>query len=455
MLTARQPAVAGMFYPEDPTELHNMVTSLLAHAPQDQQIVPKAIIAPHAGYIYSGSTAAHAYKVIEKAADTIRKIVLLGPSHRVGFKGMAVLSTDIFRTPLGDMPIAKQDRNHIVQLPFVHILDKAHEQEHSLEVQVPFLQEIVSKDTALLPIVIGDATVDQIAAVLELVWGGTDTLVVISSDLSHYHPYNEASAMDKDTSDAIVQMQEQEISADKACGSRGIKGLLHVAQKIGITGHQVALCNSGDTAGDKERVVGYGAYHFGRLAMDDMTISESDGKRLLEVARQSIAYGLQHGKMIGKFSFPREHFVAIPRASFVTLEIDGQLRGCIGSLTASRPLVQDVLQNAYKAAFNDPRFAPLTQEEFNTIEIHISVLSPAVPMQFKSEKSLLNQIEPGKDGLIFAAEGKQGTFLPSVWQSIPDKKEFLARLKQKAGLPADYWSDEVKVYRYRAEMVGK
>jgi AmmeMemoRadiSam system protein B len=260
MGTVRNPAVAGMFYPDDPRELHQMVSSLLAAARGGDE-APKALIAPHAGYIYSGAVAASVYARLAPVRDTIERVVLLGPSHRVGFRGLAVPSTDVFRTPLGDIPIDTSARDDLLSLPQVVELDQAHAMEHSLEVQLPFLQEALT-GFQLLPIVAGDAPAAQVAEVLERVWGGPETLIVISSDLSHYHEYETARRLDTATSEAILALEPERIGYEDACGRVPVSGLLEVARHKGLAVEMVDLRNSGDTAGPRDQVVGYGAYAF-------------------------------------------------------------------------------------------------------------------------------------------------------------------------------------------------
>lgn len=254
----RQPAVAGTFYPADPERLAAMVDRFLDEVKPVSR-APKAIIAPHAGYIYSGAVAASAYARLQAAADHITRVVLIGPSHRIAFNGLAVSHADSFATPLGKIDLDSENREKLLDLPFVGYLDQAHELEHSLEVQLPFLQQLLDS-FVLLPIVAGDATADQVCLVLEKVWGGPETLIVISSDLSHYHNYAEAKRLDKKTSDYIQGLQYEKLDADSACGRVGVGGLLAYARKHDLQVKNVDLRNSGDTAGDKSRVVGYGAY---------------------------------------------------------------------------------------------------------------------------------------------------------------------------------------------------
>jgi len=260
MTSVRNPAVAGLFYPDDPRELRAMVTGFLGAVPA-AGIAPKAIIAPHAGYIYSGPVAASAYARLKPARGHITRVVLLGPAHRVGFHGLALPSADYFMTPLGRIAVDQEAVKKISLLPHVRVMDAAHAQEHSLEVHLPFLQEALG-EFSLVPLVVGDAGPEEVGEVLDLLWGGPETLIVISSDLSHYHDYKTAQKLDRATSQAIEKLRPEDIDYDHACGRNPVNGLLHVARRLGLKAKTVDLRNSGDTAGSHERVVGYGAYVF-------------------------------------------------------------------------------------------------------------------------------------------------------------------------------------------------
>lgn len=260
MTTLRQPAVAGMFYPSQAAVLQQDIEDYLAAATTPAQPhQPKAIIVPHAGYIYSGPVAASAYSLLRPHADKIRKVVLIGPSHRVPLLGLATSSADAFHTPLGDIPLDRTSIDQLEQLPQVKRLDQAHQMEHSLEVHLPFLQTVLHA-FELIPLVAGEASSDEVAEVLDAVWGGDETLIVISSDLSHYYDYATARRMDQHTSQAIEQLKPEDIANEHACGRIPVRGLLRVAQQRGLRAHTVDLRNSGDTAGARDQVVGYGAY---------------------------------------------------------------------------------------------------------------------------------------------------------------------------------------------------
>jgi AmmeMemoRadiSam system protein B len=256
-----------MFYPRRATELTAEVAGLLADAALRVAAgpVPKAIIAPHAGYIYSGAIAASAYARLVPAAERVRRVVLVGPAHRVAFRGLAVPSVDAFATPLGPLRIDKAAIDGIARLPQVHVHDAAHADEHALEVHLPFLQMIFA-DVSLVPIVVGDASPEEVAAVLEALWGGDETAIIVSSDLSHYLSYNDARALDARTGEAIERLDVDDIGREQACGRLPVAGLLTVAKRRGLSVSRLDLRNSGDTAGDRARVVGYGAWVFGEPA---------------------------------------------------------------------------------------------------------------------------------------------------------------------------------------------
>ncbi|WP_020410278.1 AmmeMemoRadiSam system protein B [Hahella ganghwensis] len=257
-MSIRQPAVEGLFYPANKDQLKRMISGFLSEYRVAGEIPPKAIIVPHAGLVYSGPIAAAAYAQLAPYASHIRRVILLGPSHRVAFDGLAVSESTEFATPLGEIAVDQELKQKVLKLPQVIEHEAPHAQEHSLEVQLPFLQSCLPS-FSLLPIVVGDATATDVAEVLESVWGGSETLVVASSDLSHYLDYESACRKDGQTSMRILN-REYTLHGDEACGCRVLNGLLKVAIGKDISVEQLRVANSGDTAGDKFRVVGYGAY---------------------------------------------------------------------------------------------------------------------------------------------------------------------------------------------------
>jgi AmmeMemoRadiSam system protein B len=259
MQSIRPPAVAGMFYPADADGLSSDIRSMLAGAAQSA-FAPKALIVPHAGYVYSGPIAASAYATLRNIAPRVRRVVLLGPTHRVAVRGLALPEADTFSTPLGQVPLDTEGMQRIAHLPQVSVSARAHALEHSLEVQVPFLQSLLN-DFVLLPLAVGSATEAEVAEVLEAVWGGPETLIVISSDLSHYLPYDMARRTDAETTHSILRM-ETGITHDHACGATPINGLMLAARQHHLRPHLLDLRNSGDTAGPRDGVVGYAAFAF-------------------------------------------------------------------------------------------------------------------------------------------------------------------------------------------------
>jgi len=261
-VNSRYPAVAGSFYPGNTSELDSSVQDYLDQVEQGQcQSKPLALIVPHAGYIYSGPIAASGYKQLIPYAQDINRVVLFGPSHRVPLMGIASSSADTFVTPLGEIPLDRETIKRVNQLPFVEQYDEAHQLEHSLEVQLPFLQKILPEFT-LVPLVIGQVNDQQVSEVIETLWQDENTLFLISSDLSHYLTYEQARKCDQATCQAIEEFQPQNINYEQACGRSGIAGLLLSAQKHHLHVQRLDLRNSGDTAGDKDRVVGYGCWAF-------------------------------------------------------------------------------------------------------------------------------------------------------------------------------------------------
>ncbi|MEI6733668.1 MAG: AmmeMemoRadiSam system protein B [Comamonadaceae bacterium] len=434
MLNVRLPAVAGAFYPAQRQALTHDVVALLAARPAPADAPsPKAIIVPHAGYIYSGRTAALAYGRLSKLRDSVRRVILLGPVHRVPVRGLALPDATSFATALGEIQVDQEARAAIASMPQVVVSAAAHAQEHSLEVQLPFLQSVL-QDFKLLPLAVGDASAAEVAEVLEALWGGTETLIVISSDLSHFLPYAQAQATDRQTVQQIMNFQSV-ITHQQACGATPVNGLLLAARHHGLTPQLLGLCNSGDSAGDKARVVGYASFAFAEPSV---------GEILLPIARAAIASALGV-KVQAAETAPCLQDLG---ACFVTLTQRGQLRGCIGSLEARRPLLADVKANAVAAALHDPRFAPLTPAELALTRVEVSVLSPLQEMHFASEADALAQLRPCIDGVVLSFGRHRSTFLPQVWEQLPGAAEFMAQLKRKAGLASDFWDPGVRLQRY-------
>ncbi|WP_299443871.1 AmmeMemoRadiSam system protein B [uncultured Rhodospira sp.] len=467
----RPPVIAGAFYAGDPDSLRRDVAAYLEQgraARPPGAPVPKVVIAPHAGHVYSGPVAARAYARLEPARDRIRRVVLIGPSHRVPVQGVALSGADAWRTPLGDVPIDHAwARARLAGLADVSVADPPHAQEHCLEVHLPFLQAMLGA-FSLVPMVAGRGAPEQVARVLEALWGGPETAVIISSDLSHFLDYRACQSRDATTAAAIESLDPGRIGPHEACGCVAVNGLLALARARGISVERLDIRNSGDTAGARDRVVGYGAWAFFEPVADGAAADDADpiaatealvrdhGDALVRLAAAGLDHGVRHGTPPGAVDLAKvPPPLRLPGAAFVTLShiTDGGLRGCIGSVEAHRALAQDVLTHGFDAGFRDSRFPPVTARELPGLGLSVSVLTPAVPLPVTDRDDLLGKMRPGIDGLIIEDAGRRGLFLPQVWEQVPEPARFLGHLMRKAGLPETYWSETVRVQRFETRGV--
>ena len=452
----RPPAIAGTFYPADPAQLSRMVDDCLEQAPRFHG-APKAIIAPHAGFQYSGPIAGSAYAALKARRQEINRVVLLGPCHRVPVRSFAVPSHQAFATPLGPVPVDRATLQRLLRHDWILENDETHLPEHCLEAQLPFLQRLLG-DFSIVPIIVGAAPMALTDRLLTEVWGGPETLIVISSDLSHYKAYDQARDLDLAACRAIESLAPEALKDEQACGRHGIYGLLGRARALDLRATTLDYRHSGDTAGrgDRERVVGYAAMAFEEAA--SAALSPKQRQLLLTAAAQTISSGLKSGSSpnVALESYPWP--LRAQRACFVTLKIDDKLRGCVGSVKPQQPVVADVVGNAFKAAFGDRRFSPLTAQELTdaqgTVSLSVSILSHPRPMSFGSEDEATAALRPGQDGVILQAPEGRGLFLPQVWESLPKPRDFLRHLKAKAGLAEDYWSDRLQLFRFGTETFG-
>ena len=447
----REPAVAGRFYSDDPARLRGVVQRLLGEgigsAPGSS---PAALIAPHAGYVYSGPTAGAGWATLAGAETPPDRIVLVGPSHRVqvGGSGVGVSSAKAWRTPLGDVPVDRAAADALVDDGLAVVADEAHAPEHSLEVHLPFLLEALGP-VPVVPLVTGRCPAEAAAAALRRLWDDTGTVVVVSSDLSHYLPEPEARARDDRTLVAVVEGRVDDIGPEDACGRTAIGGLLLAARSHGIAPSLVAVATSADTAGDAARVVGYASVAF----TPPPPLTDAERAWLVERARAALLHEVGTGEPDPLDDPDVPGRLRLLGASFVTLRRAGRLTGCIGSLEAARPLWRDVVHNARAAAFEDPRFEPLAAEDLPDLGVKVSVLSATEPLPGERD-ALAAALRPGVDGVLIEAEGQRGTFLPSVWDAVPSTDRFLTALLTKAGLPDDDWPAGLRAARYTTDEFG-
>lgn len=454
---------AGRFYPDRPAALAAVVEGYLRRAAlvaaaDGPAPPPKLLVVPHAGYALSGEVAAAAYARVLPLRTCIRRVVLLGPSHRLSLHGLAAPLCDHFETPLGRVPVDVAALAALRRLPQLHFSDQPHALEHALEVQLPFLQTVLGGGWQLLPLAVGDARPDEVAQVLHALWGGDETLVVVSSDLSHDLGSAEARARDQHTA-ARILAQATDLHVDDACGAAPLNGALLEARHQGLQGQLLDLRNSAETGGSEtSRVVGYAAIVFGSpsaVTADydaDTAVPVADaalGAALLAHAHDAIAEAL--GLLAPPPSaHPRLHERG---ATFVSLhDADGRLRGCTGTLQAWRSLHDDVRCNARSAAFGDERFAPLTAAEWRGLSLQVALLGPlqALPAP-ASLQAAAQALQPGVDGVVLDVHDRRAVFLPAVWRALPEAPRFLAGLLRKAGLPADTWPADSALWRFSAQ----
>ena len=461
----RKPAFAGSFYPADQAELSRLLDRLTQEAEKTHIRLPsgkplKALILPHAGYIYSGLTAAHAAPAL--SGKNFTKVILLGPDHRIGFSNCAVGDADAYETPLGLIKLHADAKKLLKQPELFRTIIASDNSEHSIEVILPFLQFYL-KNFTIIPIVTGPCDINKLTMAVEKLLD-EKTLVIASSDLSHYLPYEEAVTRDKDTIDKILALDYEKLlkKDNSACGKIPVAVLIKMALHHNWQPVLLHYSNSGDTAGGRSGVVGYAAIAFyGESLMKtskDMSneFNAEQGKILLDLARQTImkklGLNVEKNKADQLATALRDNQFKTHRGTFVTLNIDGGLRGCIGNISDSDSVKDGVRKNAVNAAFRDPRFPALLKDELKKIEIEISILSEPKPLEYKDGADLIKKLKVNVDGVILRKGPAGATFLPQVWKQLPKSEEFLAHLCMKAGLPADAWKNSgLEVLTYQVQ----
>lgn len=446
---AREPAVAGMFYPAQAGALEAELDRAFEKAGQGSGMaMPRAVISPHAGLRFSGWLAARAWA--ETAGAKAERIVIISPSHRHDFEGIALPSSSVFHMPGFEVEVDRAVCNALAAAGLARVVEAAHDREHGIEMQLPFLNRL-HPGARIVPLVTGRVETRAVARAVDFLAGGEGPapLFVLSSDLSHFLTLGNARTHDEETARLIETGGWASLTPQHACGARAVAGYLASDHARGTRAVRLAMANSADVTGDASRTVGYGAWAL--HDSDSTVVAPGHRTELLRAARQSLGSRLARGRVpeVGLESFApplRGH-----AAAFVTLQKKGRLRGCIGSLAAHRPLARDVVVNAAKAGFEDPRFAPVTARELGHVRLKIAVLSPARPMAFADQADLEQQLGPGRDGLILSDGGHRGIFLPMVWESLTAPHEFVNQLKRKAGLPAGHWSGSLRIERFRAE----
>jgi hypothetical protein len=469
--SVRRPVRAGSFYPSDPGELRHLIDRLGQNARSVNQALPerqplRALILPHAGYAYSGPTAAHAARVLSEYQFST--VVLLGPDHFLGVHSAAVPCVQAFETPLGRIDLHPAAADLLKQTELFGPLPPVDDREHSLEVVLPFLQ-VYLKSFQLIPVVVGRADVDRLCAALMPLLD-PQTLVVVSSDLSHFRPYSEAQIQDRRTIEMVLTRDRRALLQEpqSACGLHPLAVLLTMAERLDWRPVLLNYLNSGDTAGDRSRVVGYAAIAFFEAPTQEamkaprQLLPTEKGRVLVKLARsalrQKMGLPLEPAEADRMQSALSDPVLQARGGTFVTLKHQGRLRGCIGSLHASESLAEGVRRNAINAAFHDPRFPPFAPNELDQVAIEVSLLTEPRPLAFSDPEDLLRRLQPNVDGVIIRRGNASATFLPQVWEQLPEKEDFLGRLCLKAGLPRDAWKTgqlEVSTYQVQYFEEGK
>lgn len=446
----RKPVYAGSFYPDTPEKLNAVIKQFvnkvkpipinrLPHSPL------RALIIPHAGYIYSGWTAAHISMVLKE--NQFRKVIVMGPDHRIGFQGGAISDVSAYETPLGKILMSKDAvrlRQNKYLFRTIPVSDRL---EHSVEVVLPYLQYFL-KQFEIVPVVLGQGQnlAEKVTAAINPMLDRA-TLLVASSDLSHYLPYKEAVLKDREAIEMILDLKVNDLAKRKnaACGMIPILVVINMACQHNWQPVLLHYSNSGDTAGDRSRVVGYTTIAFyGGLSMQNrmesfQSLNREQGQMLVKLARKTIEERFDKCSIKVNQDLMNDSAFREKRGTFVTLTINNQLRGCIGNLDSTDSIVEGIERNAINAAFRDPRFPPLKANELDRVEIEVSILTEPQPLIYRDSKDLLSKLRVHVDGVILRKGSTSATFLPQVWEQLPQPETFLSHLCTKAGLPADTW----------------
>lgn len=453
----KPPIFAGSFYPEKSDELTNLLNSYM----QEQEPVYKsrAIIVPHAGVYYSG----HAAMVGFQHLELNENIFIIAPSHHDNFNNIALPEYTYFDTPLGSLEVNNRLIKDIREKFPAILSNEVFDREHSIEVQLPFIQHIfcpktqsaidfvkglkkIGRRIKIVPILVGNCDYRLISDLISTYWENSS--FVISSDLSHYYSQLECRQIDTYTATIIETGKLEAFQPQQACGLIGIKGLVDFANHNDCSLIRAMMYNSGDISRETSKVVGYGSWFLYTDSKNDF-IERFYSKYVLDIAKKSIVSAIS-----GEEFIPRDIPSVLTQygASFVTLKRNGQLRGCIGSVYPTKPLILDLIDNARNAAFQDPRFEPLSPEELANLDVTVSILSSIERINFKDERDLLSKIYP--HGVIISDRDRRAVYLPVVWEQLPERDVFLNSLKEKAGFPPNYFSRSLEAYKFDATTIA-
>jgi MEMO1 family protein len=442
-MNIKSQTAAGNFYLDNREKLLKQLSIFEKNNSHDYNYKTRAIIVPHAGYVYSGQLASNAFQYLNK---NIQTVFVIAPPHYVPVNDISLSSFDTWETPLGKTGVNNEINDELNKIFGYNFQAEAFEQEHSIEVQIPFIQHYLP-NAKIVPILTNN--IKKTKEIISNYWSNPKNGFVISSDLSHFNESENAKKIDKITAEMIETKNSDNFSSTQACGAVGICALVDVAKEKNYSLIRIGMYNSGDVTGENSKVVGYGSWILYEGEKNGF-IKKYFSNYVIDVCKKSILARLDNENLT------LENIPAVfleSGASFVTLEKNDDLRGCIGSIIAHRALINDLAQNAQNSAFSDPRFQPLKKDEFKDLSINVSLLSSPQKMSFKDEQDLLIQIRPNIDGIIIKDGNYQSVYLPSVWEQIPEKEFFLESLKIKAGMSPKHFSPTFEAYKYTTEYI--
>lgn len=443
-------AVAGSFYEGNKKELLLQLKDFFSKNEKYYPVETRAIIVPHAGHYYSGQLASEGFYYLSKK---VKNIFIIAPVHHVAVDEPVLTTYDEWSTPIGNISVNQKINEELIEKFGCIKNDIPFDKEHSVEVQVPFIQYTNDKAN-IIPILVGHLFTKNISEIIEHYYDNPENAFVISTDLSHFYTDQEAKRIDLVTADMIELQDVENFHPQQACGSSGLLSMIEFAKRKNFSLIRVGMMTSADVSGDESRVVGYGSWLLYEETKSEF-VKKYFSDLVLEICSKTIALGL-NGKQLDVLNEYKDIPPVLNETGscFVTLKINGDLRGCIGSIIAHQPLLRDLVQNAYNAAFADNRFYPLTEEEFDNLEISVSLLSEPKKMSFEDEADFMDQIVPFTDGIIIKDGMYQAVYLPSVWEQLPDKEDFIRSLKQKAGLGSEHFSKSFEAYKFTTEHIG-
>ncbi len=439
-MNIKKATVAGTFYPDNKDEIINLIEQYDKSIENDTNYLSKLVISPHAGYKYSGFGA---YLSLKHLGG--KNIFILAPAHKEYVEGVAICDYDYFETPMGRIPVNKNIINDLATKYNLNTNNTAFEHEHAIEVQLPFLSYL-KKEFNIVPILVGNCNPNLITEIIEEYYKYVDNTFIISSDLTHFLTDEKAKKIDAITAQMIENNNNEGLQRMQACNAVTLYSAIEFSKNNNYSFIRLDMRNSSLTTKDTKNVVGYGSWMLYEGTTNSF-IKKYYSQYLKKICYNSIK---NKGNYLPENIPPVLNQIG---ASFVTIEKQGVLRGCIGTISAHRELIEDIVNNAYNSAYKDPRFQPVKEQEINELDINISLLTRPFEITFSDEEDLLNKIVPYKDGLIISDLGKRAVYLPSVWEQLPDKKIFLCSLKQKAGLKPDHFSKSFRAYKFYSEYI--